>query len=73
MLPQIGKILVLFGVFVIITGIVLLLIDKVPFLGKLPGDISFKSGNVRIYIPVVTSILLSLILTLIINLIGRVK
>lgn len=73
MLPQIGKILVLFGVFIILTGLILLLVDKIPFLGKLPGDISFKSGNVRVYIPIVTSIVLSIVLTLIINLVGRIK
>lgn len=73
MLPQIGKLLIVFGVLTVVIGLVLLLIDKVPFLGRLPGDISFKSGHTRVYIPIVTSIVLSIVLTIIINLIGRIK
>ena len=56
---------------VIVAGIVVTFWDKIPLLGKLPGDISLKRGNTTVYIPIVTSIILSIILTLILNLIGR--
>ena len=37
----------------------------------LPGDITFKSGNVTLYIPLATSIVLSVILTVVVNLLFR--
>ncbi|MDH4158214.1 MAG: DUF2905 domain-containing protein [candidate division Zixibacteria bacterium] len=47
---------------------VLLFFDRIPFLGKLPGDISFRSGHTRIYFPIVTCIVISVILSIILNL-----
>ena len=73
MLPQVGKVLIIFGVLIVALGLVTLLSEKVPFLGKLPGDLYFRSGNTRIYIPIVTCVILSILLTIIMNLIGRWK
>jgi len=73
MMPQLGKLLILFGVLFVITGLILLFIDKIPFLGKLPGDIFINNGKVKIYIPLVTSIILSVLFTIILNLIHRWK
>jgi len=73
MMPQLGKLLILFGVLFVITGLILIFIDKIPFLGKLPGDIFINNGKVKIYIPIVTSIILSVLLTIILNLIQRWK
>jgi hypothetical protein len=70
---QIGKLLILFGGLVIIIGILMLFFDKIPLLGKLPGDIHIKKGNFVFYFPIVTSIILSILLTIILNLIGRGK
>lgn len=61
----IGKILILLGVVIIIIGAVLLFAGKIPFLGKLPGDIYIKKDNYTVYIPIATSILLSIILSII--------
>ncbi|NOY88314.1 MAG: DUF2905 domain-containing protein [FCB group bacterium] len=72
-MPQLGKLLILFGVLFVITGLILLFIDKIPFLGKLPGDIFINNGKVKIYIPLVTSIILSVLFTIILNLIHRWK
>ncbi|MGE5682417.1 MAG: DUF2905 domain-containing protein [Bacillota bacterium] len=60
-----GKILILLGVVIIIIGAVLLFAGKIPFLGKLPGDIYIKKDNYTVYIPIATSILLSIILSII--------
>lgn len=77
---SLGKILVVMGGLIVMAGLILLLVGKVPFLGhlaqemarlRLPGDITFRRGNVSCYVPIVTSILLSLLLTLILNLIAR--
>ena len=71
MLPQLGKLLIIFGALIIVIGVILLLADRIPFLGKLPGDISFKSGRTTVYIPLVTCLIISIILTVIFNLFGR--
>ncbi|PKK83305.1 MAG: DUF2905 domain-containing protein [candidate division Zixibacteria bacterium HGW-Zixibacteria-1] len=70
---QLGKLLVIFGAMVILAGSILLFYDRIPFLGKLPGDLHFKKGNMHIYFPIVTSLVLSVILTIILNLFGRGK
>ncbi|UCE25938.1 MAG: DUF2905 domain-containing protein [Candidatus Zixiibacteriota bacterium] len=72
-MPQMGKMLIIFGAMIVLLGLVLLLVDKIPFVGKLPGDISFKTGNTRVYIPIATCLILSALLTIILNLIGRFR
>ena len=64
-----GKALILFGIFIVIAGVILLLWDKIPFLGKLPGDIHTEKGDFQLYFSLVSSIVISLVLTAIINLI----
>jgi hypothetical protein len=44
-------------------GLVLVFGPKIPFLGKLPGDFHFKKGNFELYVPLATSILLSLLVS----------
>ena len=66
-----GKMLLVLGGFIALMGLVLLLMGRVPFLGRLPGDITFRRGNVSCFIPIATSILLSLLLTIVLNLLFR--
>ena len=74
-LGGLGKLLIGFGVVMIILGGIFLLLGnlsgKVPWIGRLPGDIYIERGNWSFYFPVATSILLSIILTLIFSLFGR--
>jgi len=65
---QVGKVLIFAGIFIVILGVLFLFGDKIPFLGKLPGDIYIKKKNFTFYFPIVTSLLLSLIISLIIYL-----
>ena len=58
-----GKILVVFGVVMVAVGCVLMFFDKIPLLGKLPGDIHIKRDNTEFYFPIVTSLILSLLLS----------
>lgn len=58
-----GKILVLFGAVMVVVGLLLMVFDKIPLLGKLPGDIHIKKENVEFYFPIVTSIVLSLVVS----------
>ncbi len=64
-LQSLGKTLIILGVVLVATGIIISFWDKIPFIGKLPGDLIFKGKNYTIYIPIVTSILLSLLISLI--------
>lgn len=59
-----GRIVIAAGIAVVIVGIILELAPSLR-LGRLPGDISFGGQNWRVYIPIATSILLSVILTLV--------
>ena len=68
-----AKILILFGLTLILLGLFFILIEKIPYLGKLPGDIYIKKGNFVFYFPLATSIILSILLTIILNLISRRK
>ncbi|MGI5836309.1 MAG: DUF2905 family protein [Chloroflexota bacterium] len=68
-LIDLGKVLLLIGGILFLLGLLLMLAGNVPFLGRLPGDISFQWGRVQVYIPLATTILLSLLLTVILNLI----
>lgn len=68
---SIGKTLVLFGVVLIVVGVLVQLFQKVPWIGRLPGDIYIKRENVSFYFPLATSLLISLVLTLLMNLFGR--
>lgn len=68
-----AKILIFFGLTLILLGLFFILIEKIPYLGKLPGDIYIKKGNFVFYFPLATSIILSILLTIILNLISRRK
>jgi hypothetical protein len=68
-----GKIIVLIGLMLVVTGILIQYSDKLPFLGRLPGDIRIEKENFKIYIPITSSILISIILTLILYLINKFK
>jgi hypothetical protein len=68
-----GKLLVIVGVIFIVAGMVLIYFQKIPFSGKLPGDIFIKRGNFSFYFPIATSILLSIVLSLIFYLISKFK
>lgn len=59
----IGKILILIGSVFIVVGLVLIFAPRIPFIGKLPGDIHIKRDNFEFYFPLGTSILLSVILS----------
>jgi hypothetical protein len=70
-LNSIGKLLIYTGLFIVIIGVILYFSPKIPFLGKLPGDISIKKGNFTFYFPLATSILLSIIISLILYILSR--
>jgi membrane protein implicated in regulation of membrane protease activity len=68
---DLGKSLIVVGVLIVVVGVVLMLAGRVPWLGRLPGDISIQRGNWSFYFPVVTSLVVSVLLTLLFWLFGR--
>lgn len=67
----IGKALLALGLVIAAVGAALLLFGKVPFLGRLPGDIVVERPGFRLYAPVATSILLSALVSLVLWLFRR--
>jgi hypothetical protein len=68
---EMGKFLILLGILLVALGLLINFFPKIPYLGKLPGDIHIKRDNFEFFFPLGTSILLSIILTIILNLIFR--
>jgi uncharacterized membrane protein len=68
-----GKLLIIVGIVFILAGLWILYLPRIPFLGKLPGDIAIERENFRFYMPITSAILVSLLLSLIIYLINRYK
>lgn len=70
-LSVLGKMLIFFGIIMIIVGGFFLFGNKIPFFGKLPGDIAVHRKNLHFYFPITTSIIISIILSLILWLLGK--
>lgn len=66
-----GKGLILLGLILIIVGGILLLWPKIPWIGKLPGDIFFRGEKVTFYFPITTCIVISIILTILFSIFRR--
>ena len=68
-----ARVLIILGVLLIIAGLVMLVIQKAPFLGKLPGDIVIRKEHFTFYFPLATSIIISIVVSLILYLIGKFR
>jgi hypothetical protein len=62
-----GRLLLVAGVLMIVVGGAMMLFGRF----HLPGDITFRSGSVTVYIPIATSIILSVVLIVVLNLLFR--
>jgi uncharacterized membrane protein YkgB len=67
----IGKFLIIFGIIIVAVGVLLLISVKIPWIGRLPGDIMIQKKNFTFYFPLATSILISVVLTFLFWLISR--
>ena len=70
-MPDTGKLLIIVGALIVLVGLALTIGPRLPFLGRLPGDIAVDRGNVHFYFPIVTCLILSVILTVVLNLFFR--
>ena len=66
-----GKLLILVGLILIAVGFTVWLSPKIPWLGKLPGDIHFEGKNVRVYVPLATCVILSIVISLLLIFLSR--
>jgi hypothetical protein len=70
-MPSMGKMRIILGVVLIVIGLAFTWGPKIPWLGKLPGDISIKKDNFSFYFPITTSIIISIILTILFSIFRR--
>jgi hypothetical protein len=70
-MPEIGKILVVFGAVIVLLGLVLWSGFGAGWLGRLPGDIRVESGHSAFYFPIVTCIIISIVISLLLSLFRR--
>lgn len=66
-MADVGRLVLVFGVLLVIVGGALMLFGRF----HLPGDITLRSGNTTVYIPIATSIVISIVATIVLNLVFR--
>jgi len=69
----IGRAFVLLGIVLVVLGFLLSTVPSVPWLGKLPGDLRFDWAGVRVFLPLTTSLLLSIVLSLLLQLLSKLR
>jgi len=70
-LNLVGKSLLILGIIIALVGVAFLWGNKIPFLGRLPGDIYIQRGRAGFYFPLTTCVIISLILTLVFTLLFK--
>jgi hypothetical protein len=70
---EIAKMLISFGIILIVFGIILSFAGRVPFLGRLPGDIYIQKKNFTFFFPLATSVVLSVLISVILFLFRKIK
>jgi Protein of unknown function (DUF2905) len=66
-MADVGRLLLVFGVILLVVGGALMLFGRF----HLPGDLAFRTGNTTVYIPLATSVILSIVATIVLNLVFR--
>ena len=72
-LQPLGRALIVIGAICVVGGLALLLGVKLPWLGRLPGDIAVRRDHVSFYVPLTTCLLVSALLSLIMWIVGRFR
>ena len=73
MLQEAGRLVISLGVIIIVVGAILWFFGKLPFLGKLPGDILVKRENFSFYAPITTGIVISVVLSILLTIFFNIK
>jgi Protein of unknown function (DUF2905) len=69
----VAKIIIILGIVLVVLGIVMYGVQKLPFGGKLPGDILIKRENFTFYLPLTTCIIISIVVSFVLYLVGKFK
>ena len=72
-LQPLGRALIFFGVILTGFGVIMLLAPKIPWLGRLPGDIMIRRDHVTFYFPLASCLLASVLLSLLLWVVGRFR
>ena len=72
-MQDLGRFLIVLGAAAVLIGVLLVLAPRIPWLGRLPGDVLIRRGTFTFYFPLVTCLVVSVILTLILNFFWRRK
>jgi len=64
-MAPLGRMLIILGIVIVAVGVLILLVQKIPYVGRLPGDFYVKKDSFTFYFPLTTCIIISLLLTLI--------
>ncbi|MDD4957598.1 MAG: DUF2905 domain-containing protein [Candidatus Omnitrophica bacterium] len=70
-MQHIGRTLLVAGLVLMMTGLVFMAMGKMSWPGRLPGDIVVKNGDFTFYLPVATSVVLSLVLTVMFSIFSK--
>ena len=70
-MQDLGRLLVVLGLLIALAGAILLFAVRIPWLGRLPGDVLVRRGPVTIYFPLATSLLVSVVLSVLLALFWR--
>ena len=70
-MSDLGKLLILFGVILVGLGLLLTLAGKIPWLGRLPGDIAIRRDHFSLYFPLTSCLLASIVISVILWIVGR--
>ena len=65
-MSQVGKIILIVGLSLVALGAIVWVLGKLGFRG-LPGDIRYESDKVKIYVPIVTCLVVSVVLTVVVS------
>lgn len=68
---SIGKLLIFAGIVILLAGLLMLGLEKLPWFGRMPGDIHVERKNFSFHFPIITSIILSILLTILLNVFFR--
>ncbi len=68
---QFGWVLIVIGLVIVVTGGILLISGKIPFFGRLPGDIVIKREHFTFYFPIVSMLIISAVISIILFLVRK--
>ncbi|MBN3032808.1 MAG: DUF2905 domain-containing protein [Candidatus Saganbacteria bacterium] len=70
-LESLGRMIIYIGVVMVLVGGFFILAAKLPWFGRLPGDLVYRREGLTVYLPIATMIIVSLVLTLLLNIVWR--